>query len=763
MRPAFAAVLWGLGLATIGLASANALAQVVLESRNLRLEIGADGTLKGLAARASAAEYAWLERPAPVARVYRGGQTAVASQEAFGEDQAPVYRGGQSFPATSAALAGDRLTLRFAGAGVTAVYHVTRRPDYLAFRLVELQGDPIDRIDLVRLAVKRLPHLAPWIDAAYDDRFGVCLCAGNIRTNAGLEQHGQHVELTAVAEKAVALEGTTAVLFGFEGTRESFLDAMEVVERDFQMPPGARNRRSPVQDYSYLWCHPTPENIGEYVKLAQRAGLRAVLFSYTSFSKGAGHFVWNDRYPGGMADLKKVADAIRAAGLKAGLHIHYSKAARTDPYVTPVPNERFHKLRTFTLSADVDAQSPVLPVQEDPAGATRDEGRRVLKIGKELVSYTDYTRGPPYRFTGCERGHLKTAAAAHQAGDRADLLDVDDWVLFIRFDQATDIQDETARRIAAIVRETGPYDILYFDGAEDVHDPFWRHVAGAQDRVYRLLDPAPAVCEAAMSSHFSWHIVSRGNAYDVPGDRIKSFTHRVPCRTAPVRAAECTRVNFGWVFDFYKDMGPDDLEYLLSRGAAWDCPFSIRVPDLTKVAANPRAEDCLDVIKTWEDARIGRKLTPGQKQMLRTVDPKDHEFIKTWHAVLLDSRVKTWKDQPFADQEHHLFVNEKGEYELVPIKPLAPMAGGKVKAYAFQREGRPGDTYVLLWATGPDVELRLALAPEQVTLMRRFGKPLSLKAESGRTVVPVGSRRYLCLRGVSPNGAQDAIGRSTKE
>ena len=107
-------------------------------------------------------------------------------------------------------------------------------------------------------------------------------------------------------------------------------------------------------------------------------------------------------------------------------------------------------------------------VQENPAGCTRDEGRRVLKAGKELITYRSYTTEPPFRFTGCERGHLGTAPAANRAGDPVGLLDVDSWDIFIRFDQETDIQDEVGRRIGEIVNETGPYDMVYFDGSEDV-------------------------------------------------------------------------------------------------------------------------------------------------------------------------------------------------------------------------------------------------------------------------------------------------------
>ena len=149
-------------------------------------------------------------------------------------------------------------------------------------------------------------------------------------------------------------------------------------------------------------------------------------------------------------------------------------------------------MRPFTLTRDIDAHTTTIEVDENPNGSATAEGRRILRIGKELVCYTAFTTTPPYCFTGCERGHLKTRAAVHSHGAPAGLLDVDDWIKFIRFDQATDIQDETARRIAEIYNATGPYEMLYFDGAEDVHHPFWYHVVKAQYSVYRLLDPPPA-------------------------------------------------------------------------------------------------------------------------------------------------------------------------------------------------------------------------------------------------------------------------------
>ena len=250
--------------------------------------MSADGLVKSLTAKSTGAEYAWTAAPMPMACVYRGGQMAVGSQEAYGEFEVPQYRGGQCLPASAASLAGDRLTIRFAGADVTATYQVTTEPHYLAFKLLSLAGDSnIDRIDLVQLRLKRLPFLGPWIDVAYDDQFGICLCAGNIRTNAGMSPSAEYVEMRAIATRDVALEGATAVLFGCPNPKEKFLDVMEVVERDFHLPAGAKNRRSPVQDYSYLWCSPTPGDVDQYVSHRQTGGLpHDPLFVHRLYGRG---------------------------------------------------------------------------------------------------------------------------------------------------------------------------------------------------------------------------------------------------------------------------------------------------------------------------------------------------------------------------------------------------------------------------------------------------------------------------------------------
>jgi len=177
-----------------------------------------------------------------------------------------------------------------------------------------------------------------------------------------------------------------------------------------------------------------------------------------------------------------------------GLHVHYCKAEKTDPYVSGSLDNRLNVTRVFTLAAPLDKAGPVIPVAENPFGATLDDERRLLRIGSELVTYEGFTTTPPYQFTGCRRAQFATQAAAYDAGIMFGLLDVDTWPIFVRFNQNTTIQEEVAQRIAGFYK--AGFDFIYLDGAEDVHAPFWFTTARAQEIVCQALAPPPLLAEA---------------------------------------------------------------------------------------------------------------------------------------------------------------------------------------------------------------------------------------------------------------------------
>ena len=113
------------GLLLAGMPNPAAIAQVVFQTADRRLEIQEDGMLGSLRSRPGGVEYASACNSRPVAAVYRGGRAVPTSSGKYAYTGRWVYRGGKSFPASRVTLRGDRLTIGFAGAGVTATYRVT--------------------------------------------------------------------------------------------------------------------------------------------------------------------------------------------------------------------------------------------------------------------------------------------------------------------------------------------------------------------------------------------------------------------------------------------------------------------------------------------------------------------------------------------------------------------------------------------------------------------------------------------------------------
>lgn len=292
---------------------------------------------------------------------------------------------------------------------------------------------------------------------------------------------------------------------------------------------------------------------------------------------------------------------------------------------------------------------------------------------------------------------------------------------FMRLTQGTGIQSEVSERIKAMYEEAG-FKFLYFDGAEQVPAPYWFTVSRAQKIIVDSLRSEPLFAEGSCKSHFSWHIVTRGNAFDVAvPEQIKAATRAYPAKEIQRVAKDFTSINFGWIGYWApskKTIGtqPDMLEYVSSRAAAWDCPISLSEGGsdlLSALEAHPRTADNLEALRRWEEARIREWLTQEQKIALRNLE-----------------------------QEHTLLVDERGEFELVPWDQIQSVAGAKGPARAFVFE-RNRKVYVAYWHTSGEAFLELALKARQLTLMREFGKPIEVKGGTEKAKLPLGDLRYI--------------------
>lgn len=706
--------------------SATHAGSIVIENAEMRLEISPKGTARSLIHKASGQECLARDVEVPMF-------TLTQNRPYDNELQLAYPAEVTNFPAVEVKRDENGLLVVFDRVGYSASIAVKITGAYISFRLEKLiyhgytslrskRKTPVDETLFVQLPVRTRKNLGQWLDVMWDEDVAVNLLATDPYTRIRSKERPGYYLFQAGSDNDVQLEEVGAALI--TTTTEHLLDRIARVEEDYDLPRGVKSRKSRAYGYSYYEASTiTPQNAARHIEYTKQCGLGAMDVYYLAFADSAGHFPWRPEYPRGMDDLKAVVTQIKNAGVLPGIHIHYCKAHKHDAYVTPRPDPRLNLVQDFTLSENIDATAATISVEENPRLCTLDDERRILKIQNEFVAYERYTTTPPYRFENCKRGVLGTQASPHQMSCRLGLLDVDTWPVFVRFTQNTTIQDEVAERLKNIYEQAG-FEFVYYDGAEDVPPPYWYTVSRAQWIVNRRLSPQPLFAEGACKSHFSWHILTRGNAFDVfKPEVIKAATRAYPAAEVVRAEKDFTSINFGWIGYWApgKDtMGtqPDMLEYVASRAAAWDCPISMQ-GNLQAMDSHPRTPDNLEVIRRWEKVRAQKWLTQEQKASLRNLE-----------------------------QEHTLLVDERGRFALAVCTQIERVAGADVPGRAFLFEYQ-GNTWVTYWHTSGEATLQIALPEKQITLMKSLGKPLPVKAEGGRTKLPLGERRFVQLRDVT--------------
>ena len=701
---------------------------IVLENAEMRLVIGSSGAAKSLVHKPSGQEC--------LARGIQISMFNVTQYRPYDNELQLAYPAKiTDFPADRVRREGDRLIVSFTTVGYEAAIGLKITDAYIAFRLLSLtyngytpvrpkEKTTIDETIFVQLPIKDRKNLGEWLNVMWDETVAVNLLATDPYAQIEARDRGGYHLFQAGTVRDVQLEGVGAALI--TTATPQLLDRIAQVEEDFDLPRGVESRRR--KEYRHSYYQPitmTPQDAERQINFAKMAGLRAMNVYCMAFAKTVGHFPWLLEYPGGMADLKEIVAKISAAGILPGLHILYTMVHEEDAYVTPKPDPRLNLIESFTLAEEIDASATIIPIEENPRLCTTVDGRRMLKIQNELVAYQEYSTDPPYQFRGCRRGALGTHAAAHEMSSRVGLLDMygegqPSW-LFMRLTQNTSIQTEVAERIQAIYEQAG-FKFLYFDGAEQVPAPYWYTISQAQRLIVNSLRPIPLYAEGSCKSHFSWHIITRGNAFDVAvPEQIKAATRAYPATEIQRVVKDFTSINFGWIGYWApgkETMGtqPDMLEYVTSRAAAWDCPISLSEGGsdlLSALEAHPRTADNLEVIRRWEEVRDRDWLTQEQKMALRNLE-----------------------------QEHTLLVDERGEFMLVPWDQIEGVAGAKVPARAFVFE-RNRKVYVAYWHTSGEAFLELALEARQLTLMKEFGKPIEAKENAKMAKLPLGDLRYI--------------------
>ena len=693
---------------------------IVIENEEMRLVFRSDGTAQSLIHKATGQECLMNDVNLPA--------FSITQDMPYDNEIKLTYPAKpKTFEADSLYREGDNLIAAFELTDYEAIINLNITDDYIGFTLEKMRykmatiGDKrktrIDEFIFLQLPVKDRAHFGEWLNVLWDENVAVNLLATDPYCRIDAKNREGYKIFQAGGENEVKMENIGAALITTD--KNKLLDRIDRVERDYNLPLGVESRKSKEYKNSYYALRGivSTQDIDEHIDFAKKAGFRQMIIYYPSFAISMGHFTWRPEYPNGMDDLKEVTRKIREAGMLPGFHIHYNKAQINDPYVTPVPDTRLNLRRIFTLREYLDKGTTTITVEENPAGCTLEDGRRMLKIGTEIISYEKYSTKPPYQFINCKRGALNTIPEKQSKGTLLGLLDIDTWPIFARFNQNTDIQEEVAVRIANIIEECG-FRFIYYDGAEDVNPPYWYNVTKAQLAVSNALETKSISAEGAQKSHFGWHILTRGNAFDVfSPETVKEATRKFPLAEIKLISNDFSSIDFGWTSynvpgEETIGMQPDMFEYITSRAAAWNSIISIE-GNLENFKNHPRTDDNLEVIRRWEEVRATDFLTQKQKENLKN-----------------------------EEQEHILLINETGDFELLPYNQITSITeeNSAVRAFIFSRNN---EVWVVYWHTFGEGNIELPVNSDKITLFEEPGKKIPLQGKGESTTIPVGNRRYI--------------------
>ena len=655
---------------------------VVLENARLRLTVGDDAVVRSLVVKPTGEECVDATERLPL--------FSVTQDRPFNNEIKLTYPNTETtYPANRIRREGDELIVGFEIAPYEARVKVCEAADYLLFELagfvvkptdyghLKMTPPPVRSFRLVQLPVRDRANFGDWLNVVWDGAAATAVLAAEpMAVINGARRHGFHL-LTADACRDLKLVGAKAAIVA--SRTETFLDSLSAMETGCGLPNGVESRRSPKINASIYWSSSvTPKTVDDHVALAKQGGFRMMLLYYPCIVKGAkgdagysgiGGYELRDEYVDGLSSLTAMLDRIKAAGITPGLHVLQTFIGFKSSYVTPVADHRLNLVRRFTLARELGTGGGDVYVEEDPSACPMADGTRILQFGGELISYEGFAAERPYRFTGVRRGDKDTDVTPHPKGQIGGVLDVCEFgAQSCYIDQNTSLQDEIAEKIARIYN--AGFEFMYFDGSEGVNAPHGVHVPNAQYKVVSRMSRPPLFTEGAAKAHFDWHFLGGANAFDIfPPEEFKPMIVKWP-QQAPLMLRNFSRLDFGWwglwlpgakLRNGKTTIGtqPDMWEFGTSRAAAWDCPATVQV-HLANYRKHPRLKDLMEVMRRWEDVRAKKWLTPEQKEMLKS-----------------------------STQEHHLYLNGDGGYELHAIEMLpSPPRAKDVRAFLFSRGGK---------------------------------------------------------------------------
>lgn len=677
-------------------------------------------------------------------------------------------------PANALRRQGDALELGFKGTDTSVTLAAEPRAGWVTLRVEKVGGTRPKAVRFVALAPAFTQTVGKRLNIGWDNSHALCVMAVSPLTDTQVK--GQAVTsleetvaainrgeggvipdvwLTASVQDAPGprIEGAAAAVIACRVG--AFKQVAREVSHAYGLPVNETADGTPVKDTalvkgSYFFLSAGIEDAERVLRLCEASGIRQVMLNSGAWCSSVGHYTVNTKnFPKGIDDLKAFVARLKAAGIMTGMHCFASKVGKTDAYVTPVPDTRFWRRFEGVLAEGVDAAQTTIKARGSLAewpGSSKSakayweggvEKHREVVIGGEIIRYKAIgLEGVWDTFTGCERGAWGTAAAAHQAGAPLRHYGVDGCINGYIVDQETSLPDEMHARLAEIFNTCG-FGMVYFDGGEDVDTRrFDYYVSTFQTGAMRRFN-RPVVHMGTIMTHRLWHSFARSSTVDTYLNTLGGAVAagRPPEKWPTVKQHIDTSVAYmlrvrgdmmpgelGWfgVWPRQQRHGReveglqiDELEYLMSRSVAFDCPVSLQT-SFRELESHPLTPEILRIFKAYETVRLAGQVPVAVKSPMR--EP-GKEFI------LLQRR----GSGPF----------------FVEAKPVACGGSADTRAMVGRFEGGSVATF---WHASGSASVTLNLLPTEARVADFDDQRVVVgKSADGKLVLPVTTRRLTLL------------------
>ena len=440
------------------------------------------------------------------------------------------------------------------------------------------------------------------------------------------------------------------------GPRDQILGMLKVMAKtgkvDLNRCGGPWSLESGVNRAGYLFA--TWMDVGsfeDWLALLDKSGCRTLHFH--AWWKTRGHYEPDICFPGGLDQIRSCVDRLHARGNRASVHTLSAAIQFGDPWISREWFDDFVSDAEYALVRPYRAGDSELYVDRRPWKGhdkilTGSTNGNILRLGDDLLQYSDFTTEPPYRFTGVTIAREPYGDAVTFDATQARQMSVSELNQAVRgvrtlsrseypvgqavsylHQRYAELYPKPGSRLAELattrladVFNVCNFDGIYFDGAEGMGTRYgidWLR----QHTCEKLKTRSGEVFNSTSCRHpFNWWYRSVTGTWDHPNYGPRGFHDRHLAAYLNYSEADFLRMDAGW----WNTRGPDahargyypeEMEYFGAKCAAYDATMSIMGAMVSDSPLGFSTDEQLTLLGWWERARYARAFAPEALELLR--------------------------------------------------------------------------------------------------------------------------------------------------